>query len=98
MKAWKFVVHREDWLSEYVDDPLLTEIITTDNFEIAKKKYEEQKFIPNSNGLRHEITISIFLDGFEVAYISDTGELRSLDYFDNYDVSLDEIREKINYG
>ncbi|MDN6777327.1 MAG: hypothetical protein L0M06_12320 [Enterococcus sp.] len=95
IKIWKFIVHIEDWLSSYVDDPLLTEIIATEDFEIAMKKYDEQKLIANSNGLRHEINISIYFDGGDFAYISDTGELRSLDYFDIYDFSSDEIKEKL---
>lgn len=64
MSPWKLTVAREDWLSMYVDDPLRTEIIVTDDFSIAKKIYDEQKEIPNQNGLLYEINISIYFKGF----------------------------------
>ena len=82
----------------YVDDPLRTTIITTKDFSLAKKNYIEQKMIPNPNRLRHEISILIYIDGLNVAYISNNGKLQSLDYFDTLDVSLNEISEYINWN
>lgn len=92
-----FTVKREDWTSEYVDDPLLTEVTRIDDFEVAKKIYDEQKKITNSRILDYEVSILIYYNDVDVAYISDKGEMRSLDYLDTYDISLEEIKKIIKF-
>ena len=93
----RFAVQRDDWLSQYVDDPLQMELMRTDEFKLAVQLYEEQKRMPNTNGWHHEVSILIYYDGEEIAYISDSGELRSLDYLTVLDISLDELRQLFDW-
>lgn len=39
----RFAVQRDDWLSQYMDDPLQMELMRTDEFKLAVQLYEEQK-------------------------------------------------------